>query len=501
MSVLELASVGEIVNGYRVVWRPLAGMQELALTCPANELLLEGTRGPGKSEIQLACFRKNVGQGFGSHWRGIIFDRAYKNLDDLVIKSKRYFYALNDGAEWKASTKEYKWVWPTGEELLFRQLRTKDDYANFHGQEYPFIGWNELTKYPDDSLYEDMLSCNRSSFIPMPGSGVPNIPLQVVSTTNPLGPGHNWVKSKFIDPVPPGELQVFWKEVFNPRTQRKEPVKRTICRLFCSYKENIYLTPEYITYLEGIKDENKRRAWLYGDWDITSGGALDDVWSSANVVPRFKIPSNWKVDRSFDWGSSHPFSVGWWAEANGEEITLPSGQRWAPKKGSLFRIYEWYGAEDLDGGANRGLRIPPARIAEEIVAIENRLRDLGWIAGAVVPGPADNQIFESRDPATPTIAKEFEKYGVYWARSDKAKGTRKNGLELLRQMVENAKTGEKPGFYVMQNCKAGLKLLPTIPRDEDDPDDVDTNSPDHIYDESRYRVLSTAFRPGLLEIL
>ena len=83
MSVLELASVGEIVNGYRVVWRPLAGMQELALTCPANELLLEGTRGPGKSEIQLACFRKNVGQGFGSHWRGIIFDRAYKNLDTL----------------------------------------------------------------------------------------------------------------------------------------------------------------------------------------------------------------------------------------------------------------------------------------------------------------------------------------------------------------------------------------------------------------------------------
>ena len=495
-----MLEAGSVVDGYRVVWKPLPGMQELALSCPANELLLEGTRGPGKSEIQLAIFRKWVGQGFGSHWRGIIFDRAYKNLDDLVIKSKRFFGSLGDGAEWKASNKEYKWVWPTGEELLFRQLRTKDDYQNFHGQEYPYIGWNELTKYPDDSLYEDMLSCNRSSFIPLPGSGVPNIPLRVVSTTNPLGVGHNWVKSRFIDRAAPGELQTIWKEVFNPKTQKREPIKRTLCRLFCSYKENIYLTPEYMVVLESIKDENKRRAWLYGDWDITSGGALDDVWSSANVVPRFKIPSTWRVDRSFDWGSSHPFSVGWWAEANGEEIVLPSGSRWAPAKGSLFRIYELYGAEDLEGGANRGLRAPPVRVAEEIVVIEKRLKELGWINSFVQPGPADNQISEVRDVNTPTIADEFRKLGIIWGRSDKSKGSRKIGLELTRQMVDNAKTGERPGLYVMQNCKAALKLLPTVPRDEDDPDDVDTNSPDHIYDETRYRVLSSTFRPGILEI-
>ena len=70
----------------------------------------------------------------------------------------------------------------------------------------------------------------------------------------------------------------------------------------------------------------------------------------------------------------------------------------------------------------------------------------------------------------------------------------------MRQMVDNAKTGEAPGLYIMSNCKAALKLLPTIPRDEDDPDDVDTNSPDHIYDETRYRVLSASFRPGVLAV-
>ena len=493
-------NVGEIVNGYRVVWKPLPGMQELALTCPANELLLEGTRGPGKSEIQLACFRKHVGQCYGSHWRGVIFDRAYKNLDDLITNSKRYFGSLNDGAEWKASNKDYKWVWPTGEELLFRQLRTKDEYSNFHGQEYPFIGWNELTKYPDNSLYEDMLSCNRSSFLPPVGSGIPEMPLRVVSTTNPLGPGHNWVKTKFIDPVAPGELQVIWREVFNPRTKKREQIKRTICSLFCSYKENIYLAPEYIAYLESIKDENKRRAWLLGDWSITSGGALDDVWTSANTVPRFVIPSNWRVDRSFDWGSSHPFSVGWWAEANGEEVTLQNGQKWAPVKGSLFRIYELYGAENLEAGVNTGLRLPPSRIADEIILIEKKLKELGWINSKVQPGPADNQIDNVVLPGTPTIATEFASKGIRWTKSDKSKGSRKIGLEVTRQMVDNAKTGEAPALYVMSNCKAALKLLPTIPRDEDDLDDVDTNSPDHIYDETRYRVLAASFRPGVLAV-
>lgn len=113
-----MLDIGSIHNNYVVVWKPLEGAQQLALSCPANELLLEGTRGPGKSEIQLADFRKNVGKGYGSHWRGVIFDREYKNLDDLVIKSKRFFYQLKDGGEWKSSTKEYKWVWPTGEELL-----------------------------------------------------------------------------------------------------------------------------------------------------------------------------------------------------------------------------------------------------------------------------------------------------------------------------------------------------------------------------------------------
>lgn len=64
---------------YNVVWKPLPGSQSLALSCPCDEILFEGTRGPGKTAAQLARFRRLVGLGYGTFWRGIIFDTGYVN--------------------------------------------------------------------------------------------------------------------------------------------------------------------------------------------------------------------------------------------------------------------------------------------------------------------------------------------------------------------------------------------------------------------------------------
>ena len=50
---------------------------------------------------------------------------------------------------------------------------------------------------------------------------------------------------------------------------------------------------------------------------------------------------------------------------------------------------------------------------------------------------------------------------------------------------------EKPGLYAFNTCKMFVELFPIAPRDETDPDDIDTDSEDHIADEVRYKVLST----------
>jgi hypothetical protein len=481
-------------NQIETVWQPIPGSsQELALDSRCHHTLFTGARGPGKTDVQLMFFRKFVGMGYGAFWRGVIFDREYKNLDDLVNKSRRWFNSFGDGAKFHESKADYKWVWPTGEELLFRSYKTKTDYWNYHGQEFPFIGWNELCKYPTSNGYDDMMSCNRSSFRPQDyplqnGDLLPPIPLRVFSTTNPYGAGHIWVKRRFIDVAPYGQVVRRTVRVFNPATKEDVDVTKSQVTIFGSWRENIYLSPEYIAELESITDENKRKAWLEGDWDIVAGGALDDVWRKiVHIRPRFIVPPSWYLDRSLDWGSTHPFAVGWFAEANGEEARLTDGTTFCPPPGSIIQLAEWYGTKEI--GSNKGLKLSAPDIAVGIRDREIALMEQGWINAQPWPGPADNQIRDVREIDVDTIEKKMSDKGIRWLESDKSPGSRRNGLQLVRDRLEAATKGEGPGLYFMDNCRASISTLPVLPRDEDKIDDVDTDAEDHPYDMVRYRVL------------
>lgn len=522
----------------RIVWQPLPGSQTLALSCPAHIILYHGTRGPGKTDSQLMRFRRRVGQGYGRHWRGVIFDREYKNLDDLVSKSLRWFPTFDDAggkARFLSGKSDYRWVWPTGEELLFRTVRRESDYWSYHGQEFPFMGWNELTKYPNDSLFDLMMSCNRSSFrpedYPLIIDGdiyrktgaitfcdersrhamewyLPEIPLEVFATCNPFGPGHNWVKRRFIDASPPGKLLPKVVNVFNPRTQLRQDITKYQVHIFGSYKENKYLSPEYVVELESIKDPNKRKAWLGGDWNVVAGGMFDDVWDNdVHIISPFNIPHNWRIDRSFDYGSSRPFSVGWWAESDGSDVQLRDGTWMSTVRGDLFRIAEWYG---WTGKNNQGLRMLANDIAAGIIEREINM----GLYGRVHPGPADNAIWNVENGNS--IAADMRRdvrvngklyRGVEWMRCDKGPGSRVAGWERIRRFLDASKTKEipnpsdptkmirmpreHPGVFVFSTCKCCIELLPNLPRDEDNPDDVDTESEDHIGDEFRYRIMAS----------
>jgi hypothetical protein len=504
---------------FEVVWQPLPGRvingvkypssQALALDTRADETLYHGTRGPGKTTTQLAYYRRYVGLGYGEYWRGIIFGYEYKNLDDLVQQSKKLFHSFDDGAHFYESQSAYLWEWPTGEQLLFRSGTGVASYPLYHGHEYPFQGWNELTNWVNLEFHDAMLSCNRSSWTqeknsPVDADGnylLPPIPLKVFSTTNSEGVGFAAVKRRFIDPAPNGKIVRTPVRVFDPKTQQEVTYEKTQVAIFGSYKENIYLDAQYIASLHAQTDSAKRASWLTGSWDIVSGGALDDVWkSSVHVIPRkFQIPKHWYVDRSFDWGSTHPAWVGWWALANGETLISFKPNRdgsydtWTPQPGSLILIHEYYFYSG-ELGDNKGMKLGAVPVGETIRDTEIALLRDGWILKQPYPGPADNQIRDVHEASEESIETKMASVGIRWEESDKSPGSRRNGLQLLRDRLVASQLREGPGLYVFDHCRAFITLVPVLPRDKVKRDDVDTAAEDHPYDGARYRALKGTYR-------
>lgn len=481
------------VNGRAVAWAPQDGSQNFFLECRLFEVLFHGTRGPGKTDGLLMAFAQHVGKGYGAAWRGIIFRQTYPQLADVQAKSEKWF-KLIFGDKCKFNKSKMLWEWDTGEVLMLRHMNSPSDYWNYHGHEYPFIGWEELCNWSTDECYKSMFSCCRSST-----AGVPRM---IRSTTNPYGPGHNWVKERF---RLHGE---WWKYIFIldsvDSEGRPEPER---CAIYGNIDENKILLKADPTYKSTIiasaSNPAMGQAWLYGSWDIVAGGMFGDVWDpSVHIVPRFKVPDTWRITRSFDWGSSKPFSVGWWAHSDGSDVQLPNGKWMSTVRGDLFRIAEWYG---WNGKANQGLYYLATDITKGIVE-----REIKWgIDGRVKAGPADAAIYTAENGNC--IATDMQKpvkldngqmhKGVMWIPSDKRPGSRKTGWEQMRKMFKAAKrpeTGprEHAGLFVCEGCDQFLRTVPTLPRDEKDMDDVDTNAEDHIGDETRYQVRASGAVAG-----
>lgn len=442
-----------------VGWRPWPGGQTMAISCPIRETFLEGNRGGGKTEVLLVKYLKYV--DFGPVWRGIIFRREYKHLDDLVAKSKKLFRKLGVKAEWKSSKSDYKWVFSNGAELLFRAMKDPEDYWNFHGHEYPFIAWEELTSYPTDECYEKMRSCNRCS-----EKGVPRF---YWSSGNPFGAGHGWVKHRFIKE---DEHQWHSGEVHTDAKGNKR------CFIHIDLEDNramLESAPEYLDELDSIENPALRRAWRYGDWDIVVGGFLQGVWDAdIHVVDDFTIPSNWRRWRAMDWGTAHPYSVGWYARD--------------PKTGDTYRYRELYG---WGGKPDVGTQESAEEVATRILQIEEAEKKAGII---FKKNPADTNLWGNtglrRAGLNYTPAEAMRDVGVKWLPVQKGPGSRVAGAQVVKQHLIRARNGENGGFYVFRSCSHFLRTVPIIMPDANNWEDVDTDMEDHVWDEFRYSLVS-----------
>lgn len=424
--------------------------QERFLTCPAPEALLEGNRGGGKSDALLIDYACAVNKGYGVDWTGILFRREYKHLEELVAKSRKYFHEIFPEAVFKASKSDYYWAFPEGERLYFRTAKDENDYYSYHGHQYPWIGYDELTTWGTSGFYDSMKSCWRTTN--------PNVPKRIRATTNPYGIGHAWVKEKFIDPAP-REIIIYDGPV--PRVAIHSDLREN--------KALLEADPHYIDTLANLSNEVKRQAWYEGSWDIVAGAFFSKSWGIKNIIEPFKIPKHWYKFVSFDWGYSKPFSVGWWAISDGEG-NLP--------RGAMIRFREWYGCEA--GEPDVGLQMTVEQVADGIKERTQERIDY-YIA--------DPAIF--KNDGGESHAERFQFKDILFSRAD---NTRHAGWDLMRQRMEGI--DGIPMFYVFNTCRDFIRTIPALLYDEKDYEDLDTNMEDHIADESRYAVMS---RPWVKE--
>lgn len=450
-----------------ILWQPQAGPQTAFIECPVFEVFFGGARGGGKTEASIGDWLQHSGT-YGEAAIGIFVRRKFKQLAEVIARTKQIFPKI--GAKYNEQKAEWKMA--NGARLKFVYLERDSDAEEYQGHNYTRVYVEEVTNFPSSAPIDKLRATLRSPT---------GVPVGMRLTGNPGGPGHNWVKARYIDPDKRG-----YRVITESCQVEIDGLSSTISldRIFIPsrLKDNRLLMendPTYVLRLRQSGSEALVRAWLEGDWDVIDGAFFSEWDDNLHVLSTVewlnRIPANALRFRSFDWGSARPFSVGWWAVSDGE---------WGLPRGALVRYREWYGSS----GPNKGLKMTADLVASGIL---ERERDDRQLLGVVTRyGVADPAIFIRN--GGPSIGESMMAKGCMWKPGD---NKRRPGWEAVRQRLVGR--DGLPMLYVLDCCDDTIRTLPTLQHDEIDSEDLDTDGEDHAADEIRYACMSRPWVPKL----
>lgn len=282
------------------------------------------------------------------------------------------------------------------------------------------------------------------------------------NTTNPGNVGAWWVRAMFIDAAPWGEA--FWakdietgqvltfpKNYPDPDKAGKPLFKRRFIPARLQDNPYLFEAGDYETNLMAMP-ESQRRMLLEGDWDVVDGAAFPEFRRQVHVCEPFEIPDNWTKFRACDWGYSAPAAVLWFAVDYDDNLYI-------------YREYYRKGVNAED-------------FSQIILDMEEGER--------VRYGVLDSSVWHKRGEMGPTPAETMNKFGLRFRPADRSKGSRVAGRqEIHRRLKVDPDTGE-PRLKIFANCTNLIRTLPVLPVDKNNPEDVDTDAEDHLYDALRY---------------
>ena len=434
-----------------VIFEPNEGPQTDFLASTEQEVLYGGSAGGGKSYAMVADPVRYLGN---PNARMLLVRRSTEELRELISVSKQLYPKAIPGI--KFMERDKTWVAPSGATLWMSYLDRDDDVMRYQGQAFNWIGFDELTQWPTPYPWNYMRSRLRTTR----ASG---LPLYMRATSNPGGPGHQWVKKTFIDPNTPSEP--FWatdtdsgETICWPKGHSREGEPLFKRRFIpATLFDNPYLADDgmYEANLLSLP-EHQRRQLLEGDWDINEGAAFPEFNRKEHVIEPYDIPNSWVKFRACDYGYGSATGVLWFTVTPSEQVVV-------------YR--EMYVS-----------KVTATDLADMILEAEDGEK--------MRYGVLDSSLWHNRGDTGPSLAEQMNMKGCRWRPSDRSRGSRVAGKNEIHRRLQVDEFTEEPRLVFFNNCTNTISQIPSIPLDKNNPEDVDTHAEDHLYDALRYGIMT-----------
>lgn len=394
----------------------------------------------------------------------ILLRRRLTELTEVTSRAIPLYRALS--GRWVKSERTF--YFPSGARIRLGYAKSKEDAEQYRGEEFTFVGFEELCQWGDPGAYLSLLSRLRRK-------KSSRCVLMMRSTCNPEGPGVIWVKKRFGIPASGAASLVVDKE--------SGFVRRFIPGRLA---DNIHIDREdYARTLRSLGPK-RARALLDGRWDSLVGQYFSTFNPAASYHVRpFRVDPWWTFTLGFDHGFKH---------RTGVVLVGVNGD------GFLYVI-------DVFGRSGYG----PARITSEIHAMLERH---GLSLENIRTIEAGGDVFAKRDERT-TIAQEYHKLGIVLRQAEMARvaGWRRIA-SLLGDPEPDARPDEilepiEPRMVIHPRCHLLIESLAAAQFDEKRPEDVakmdlPADDPDGVSDDEldafRYAVMRAVRGAGVSSV-
>ena len=412
-------------------------------------ILNAGGRGSGKSFCLILDLLDHC-RRLGPTARPLVLRESWAGLQELQEKVMS-LAVIAFGPGVRRNKADGTITLPTGGVISFTNIGDGDSYAKLQGRSFTGLYADEVGNYPPQAFR--FLNLVRSNLRVAPGQHT-----DIQWTANPHGRSHTVLYKRLITRSPPwvpflddaGDTGVWTTSTLddNPHIERE------------SYRRQLIASVG--------SDRNLAEAWISGSWSVLGGVMFDAFDPTVHIIT--PPPSYVPLRRTLggDWGSAAPAVC----------LLLGELKDWHNnmRPGSIIVLGETDTADPNDLSVGTGA--PPQMFAEQIKEMAGKCRT----------GHMD----DARGLQSETVIGLLREAGLHFQKPFKK--DRVGQWALIRQLLQNAVTGDGPGLY-FANCPNLIDTLPEAPRGPNRPEDIDPRwSRDHWLDALAYGI--TGLRGG-----